>query len=209
MRVCARALAAALMMGAVAGVLGFPTLFPTGKQENHVLVAPPSSQQRTLRLPALRAPARHVVTVHAARRPVVSEPRATSTPVGSTAGIAPLVVRPKTLSPQSVVTPQPATPAEPAPQAPPSEPASTAAAAPPAEAPRELAAAPPAPVVPPVVPAAPEPATPPSQPDDEDENGDDGDDGHGNGHAYGHDKHADAAEGADAAGDDDPGHGHP
>src|SRR5438132_14331254 len=76
MRVCARVLAAALIAGAVAGALAFPAaLFTQGEQENRALVAPPSSQQRTIRVPALRLPAQQKARhpVRAAAPPAAQE----------------------------------------------------------------------------------------------------------------------------------------
>jgi hypothetical protein len=55
---CARVLAAALMTGAIAFALGAPALFESSRDEIQALIAPPSSLQRSVRVPALPAPAR-------------------------------------------------------------------------------------------------------------------------------------------------------
>ena len=49
---CARALAAALMTGAIAFAVGMPALFGTPGDLGHSLLAPPSSLQRTVRAPS-------------------------------------------------------------------------------------------------------------------------------------------------------------
>jgi hypothetical protein len=196
MRVCARVLAAALMTGAVAGAFTFPALFQHGREGHRLLLVPPSSQQRTLRVPALPVPLhRHVVRV--SRLPVASKPGASkqrpSRPAPSFGEFAAVAIRRPKTSPARPAPPAPA-PAPPAPSSPPATPPSEpATAAPAVETPRELTAEAPAPAPPaPVV--VPAPLPPPDEGDD---------DGHGNGHAYGHDKHGDP----DAAGDEGPGHG--
>src|SRR5919204_1620328 len=65
MRVCARVLAAALMIGAVGAALAFPAVFPPANDEHRALVAPPAAQQRTLRVPAIYRPPRHATVTHA------------------------------------------------------------------------------------------------------------------------------------------------
>src|SRR5438874_9322163 len=143
MRVCARVLAAALMTGAIAAALSFPALVGQGPGRQRVLAAPPSAHERTLRLPALAAPANHQLTVH--RRSVshqvgpalidvrIRPQTRTGTVVFHRASIA-RHTRPA-VTPPAVSPPAPA----PAPSAP------VAAAAPPT---RELAAEPqPAPAV--------------------------------------------------------------
>jgi hypothetical protein len=57
---CARVLAAALMTGAIAFALGAPALFESPRDESRALTAPPSSLQRSVRVPAPSAPARPV-----------------------------------------------------------------------------------------------------------------------------------------------------
>ena len=198
MRVCARVLAAALMTGAVAGAFTFPALFQHGREGHRLLLVPPSSHQRTLRVPALPAPLhRHVVRVSrltVASKPVASKQRP-SRPAPSVGEFAAATIRRPKTSPGRPAPPAPA-PAPPAPSSPPATPPSEpATAAPAAETPRELTAEAPAPAPPAPAPVV---VTAPAPPSDEN-----GDDGHGNGHAYGHDKHGDP----DAAGDEGPGHG--
>jgi hypothetical protein len=55
---CARVLAAALMTGAIATAMGLPTLFDGAGDLGPGVTAPPSSLQRSVRIPALSAPAR-------------------------------------------------------------------------------------------------------------------------------------------------------
>jgi hypothetical protein len=55
---CARVLAAALMTGAIAFALGAPALFESPRDGTWRLTAPPSSLQRSVRVPALPAPER-------------------------------------------------------------------------------------------------------------------------------------------------------
>jgi hypothetical protein len=49
---CARALAAALMTGAIATALGLPSAFESASAPERGLTAPPSSLQRTVRIPS-------------------------------------------------------------------------------------------------------------------------------------------------------------
>src|ERR687888_1105314 len=194
MRVCARVLAAALMTGAVAGAFTFPALFQHGREGHRLLLAPPSSQQRTLRVPALGRPAGPEL-VHIARPSTAALKKGPTRPrpAPSLGQFARAAIRgPKT------ARPRPARPApEPAPGAPPasatpSEPQPPAATTP-VEPPRELAAEAPPPT-PPVQQATVAPPPPAA---------DESDDDHGNGHAYGHDKH-----GPDDNAADDNGSGH-
>ena len=206
MRVCARVLAAALMMGAVGVALAFPALFPPGNEEHRSLVAPPSSQQRTLRLPAVHHPARHV-TVSRERSTVARRTRVKRQlpPTGEL--VTAPVRRPKTTAPVSPAPTSSSPVSQPTPPAPASPPGTTpepvtpaapttAAAPPPIAAPRELAAASPPPATPQVQAAV------PSAPANEDG----GDTTHGNGHAYGHDKHENGG-GSDGPKDTGGGHG--
>jgi hypothetical protein len=205
MRVCARVLAAALMTGVIGAALSLPALLSTGGGEHGALHAPPSAQQRTLRLPELNAPAQHRQQhkQHVNTHGVVRHPGASSLATtrvarrsNTTSFLASnrIATAPR-VTPAPITTPAPR-PTEPVTPPPPPPPAPPAEAAPPPT--RELASTPP-----PVV----EPVTPPPA-DDEDEGDDDGDNGcddgggdnHGQGHAYGHDKqdsHA-AADSSDA-----------
>src|SRR5919201_5425366 len=102
MRVCARVLAAALMTGAIAGAVAFPAFFGQGSGPHRVLLAPPASQLRTLRVPAFPAPAQREV-VHRSR----SVPRA-----AETAFAAVRINRPAATTRSSKATPvSPKTPA--------------------------------------------------------------------------------------------------
>jgi hypothetical protein len=77
---CARALAAALMTGAIATVVGMGALFGTPSEASRPISAPPSSLQRSVRLTAHLAPrhpqsAPRLVTVHTNHfRPVRLQP---------------------------------------------------------------------------------------------------------------------------------------
>src|SRR5437773_3945449 len=66
---CARVLAAALMTGAIATVVGMSAVLGTPSEAGQPIVAPPSSVQRTVRLTAKPAPrhrqtAARLVTAH-------------------------------------------------------------------------------------------------------------------------------------------------
>src|SRR5712691_6687039 len=89
MRVCARVLVAALMVGAIAAALAFPGRYGQDRGQLGALNAAPSSHQRTVRLPGL--PSRNVPT---SDRLSQSGPRASE----------PAVARP----PLSTATPYPA-----------------------------------------------------------------------------------------------------
>jgi hypothetical protein len=107
---CARVLAAALMTGAIAAVLALPALFDSPRDEGRELTAPPSSLQRSVRVPALPAPA----------RPVRAERLVTALSVSRSA-VRPTIVRHEPS--RSVVraprsNPRPATAGPPAPKAP-------------------------------------------------------------------------------------------
>jgi hypothetical protein len=165
---CARVLAAALMTGAIATVVGMSALFDTPSEVDRALVVPPSSLQRTVRVkvpPAPRhaPPAERLVSAHtssnAASRPVL----VTHTLVRRT-----VVVRHVSQRRQlAAVRPKPA----PAPQPPPPAAPAAQTAAPP----------PPSPVTPDDV-----------QPkghegdDQRDDHGDGHGEGNGNGKAHGH-----------------------
>jgi hypothetical protein len=77
---CARVLAAALMTGAIATAMGLPSLFESGGDPGHGLTAPPSSLQRSVRSPALLAPAR---PSRAERRPASALSRERTTGAGA------------------------------------------------------------------------------------------------------------------------------
>jgi hypothetical protein len=164
----ARALAAALMAGSIATVVGMAALVRTPNEAARPISAPPSALQRSVRLAAQPAPRQHrsvarlvttrtiqvparpaparpslaVVRRHPARQPVRRRELATTTPVTT-----------PTASPASVSEPAPA--------------------------PDEPAAAPPA-----------APSADSDQPEGQDEGQGDGH-RHGHGHAYGHDEQDD------------------
>jgi len=54
---CARVLAAALMTGAIAATLAMPAIFDSAREAGRSLTAPPTSLQRSVRVPALAVPA--------------------------------------------------------------------------------------------------------------------------------------------------------
>jgi hypothetical protein len=123
---CARVLAAALMTGAIATAMGLPTLFDGAGDLGPGVTAPPSSLQRSVRVPALSAPrparAERLVTAQTAGPPVeqpaivrversggaVQVPRPNPPPGGG---------RPGSPAPAAPAPPAPAPPA-PAPPAP-------------------------------------------------------------------------------------------
>jgi hypothetical protein len=109
---CARVLAAALMTGAIATALGLPAAFDGAEDGVHGLNAPPSSLQRTVRVPA----------VIARERPVRAERLAAAHP-SRPAAAAPRLARqlqhhPAVRHPPSTPHPaaQPETPATPQPE---------------------------------------------------------------------------------------------
>ncbi len=198
MRVCARVLAAALMAGAIGAALAFPVRFGPGGEQHRALTAPPSSQLRTLHVPAWPAPRHHaalVVTHHA----VWNAPRAEPSLVAARPVSSPRSHQPRRRPPTTVTQPQP-----------PATVTRQLAAAPPAAAPVAAPApAPAAPVrhghghayghdkhhgkpdpaapAPAVAPAATPPAAEPADTQPPDSGAGPGPD-HGNGHANGHDK---------------------
>jgi hypothetical protein len=195
MSVYARVLAVALMTGAIAAAVSVPALVSQGRDRPEAITAPPSSHRRTLRLPALRAPARHTVVVHAAAPRL--QPAALITVRsggGRDASVGPL----HTVPPRS----SPAKPAAPPPASSPAAPPSPAPVPPPPPAPdptREVAVQ----EAPTPVGAAPAPqasgdSCPPPASDEED--------GHGHGHADGHDKQHGNDPSNDASSGDDQGH---
>lgn len=76
---CARVLAAALMTGAIATALGLPAAFDSAREPGRGLTAPPSSLQRTVRVPAIVArerPARaERLEIAIGVRPPAAQPR--------------------------------------------------------------------------------------------------------------------------------------
>src|SRR6266542_4535584 len=87
---CARVLAAALMTGAIAAVVAMSALLNTPRDDGYALTAPPSSFQRSVRVPALAAPPRparaerlvSALSVHTpVARPVVVRPAVPGTSV--------------------------------------------------------------------------------------------------------------------------------
>ena len=77
---CARVLAAALMTGAIATALGLPALFGSAQEVGRGLVTPPSSHQRSVRVPALAAPPRPVRAERLVRAQSVKPARARTRP---------------------------------------------------------------------------------------------------------------------------------
>src|SRR5919199_1894309 len=171
MRVCARVLAAALMTGAIASAFALPAVVAPGRGDPQALPAPPSVQQRTLRLPALRSPVHHAVTVrhrltHHVTRPALIDVRIRPAVVHDGTAVHTVAAAAPVSRPTPVTNPPPPAPS----------PSPTPAPTPqPTEAPRELASTTTSP------PAAPAPTVAPPACDSDD-------DDHGNGHAYGHDK---------------------
>src|SRR4029453_8152731 len=66
---CARVLAAALMTGAIASAVGLPSTFQSASGPERGLTVPPSSLQRTVRVPAGAVGER----AHRTKRPTVSK----------------------------------------------------------------------------------------------------------------------------------------
>jgi hypothetical protein len=187
---CARALAAALMTGAIATAVGLPSAFESDSAPDRRLTAPPSSLQRTVRIPAGTVRER----AHRAERLVVRHSTRPSVETRAR-NVRHISVRPVTRRTHTVPSHGPAPAPTPAPTPPPAEP--PVVAPPPAPAPtdttRELTSAPEPP--PPVEPAAPPP--PPSateEPEPERDKGKDKDKekekkdkehDHGNGRGHG------------------------
>ena len=127
---CARVLAAALMTGAIAAVVGMSALFGTSGEASRPISAPPSSLQRSVRLTAHLAPrarpsVARLVTAHTNYVPSRSS-TVSLLAVTRTRHVSPRARRQLT----SVRKPQPAP--EPAPTpAPPAVPAAPADPAPP------------------------------------------------------------------------------
>jgi len=201
---CARVLAAALMTGAIAAVVAMSAVLNTPRDDSYPLTAPPSSLQRSVRVPAPAAPPRpahaeRLVIAHSVHRSVARPVVVRSVPIRG-------VVR----APRPGPKPASAGPATPAPSPP--EPRELASTAPPPEVKPPAAAPSPQPPAgndskgkakgkakghdkghesdaeqspaqaPPVEAAQPPASTSGSQ----DESGSEQDHGHGNGH--GHDK---------------------
>ena len=74
---CARVLAAALMTGAIAATLAMPAIFDSAREAGRSLTAPPSSLQRSVRVPALAAPGQ---TARSGRPAAVPTPAAPARP---------------------------------------------------------------------------------------------------------------------------------
>jgi hypothetical protein len=165
---CARALAAALMTGAIATVVGMAALVRTPNEAAAPMSAPPSALQRSVRLAAQPAPRPHrsvsrlvtTSTIQVPARPAPARP--TLAVVRRRPARQP--VRRRQLASTTPVTTATAAPAS---------------VSEPAAAPDEPAAAPPA-----------VPSAETDQPEGHDE-GEGHRHGHGRGHAYGHDKQDD------------------
>jgi hypothetical protein len=161
---CARALAAALMTGAIATAVGLPSAFESASAPDRGLTAPPSSLQRTVRIPADMVRERvhraeRLVVRHSSRPPVVTRAR-------NVRHIRERTVTRRTHTlPSRGPAPAPTPAPSPAPTPPPAEP--PVAAPPPAPAPtdttREFTSTPP-PTVEPVAPPPP-PVTEEPEPD--------------------------------------------
>jgi hypothetical protein len=127
---CARVLAAALLTGAIATVVGMSALFGTTGEASRPISAPPSSLQRSVRLTAHLAPrarpsAARLVTAHTN---YVPSRRRTTTVLAATRTRRVSPRAPRQLT--SVRKPQPAPASAPTP-APPAVPAAPADPAPP------------------------------------------------------------------------------
>jgi hypothetical protein len=158
---CARVLAAALMTGAIAAVVGMSALFGTPGEASRPISAPASSLQRSVRLTAHLAPrarpsVARLVTAHTNYVPSRSS-TVSVLAVTRTRHVSPRARRQLT----SLRKPQPAPAPAPTPA--------------PAPAPT------PAPPAVPAVPAVPADPAPPDTDQNEDH-------GHGHGRAHGHDK---------------------
>src|SRR5207302_3523475 len=137
---CARVLAAALMTGAIASVVAMSALLNTPRDDGYALTAPPSSLQRSVRVPALAAPPRPARAERLAIAPSVR------TPVVAASG----VVRHKA-SRGTIPVPRPTL-------KPASAGRTTLKPPPPAPEPRQLASdTPPSPVPPPAQTPSPQP----------------------------------------------------
>jgi len=185
---CARALAAALMTGAIATAVGLPPAFESASAPDRGLTAPPSSLQRTVRIPAgtarERAHGAERVVIHHSNRPSV---------VTVARNVRHVTVRPAMRRPHTAPSRGPAPAPTPAPTPPPADPPVAAPTpAPPTDTTRELTSTPELP--PAVQPSAPPPVTVEPEPEQDKGKGKDKDkekdkkdkDDHGNGR--GHDK---------------------
>jgi hypothetical protein len=122
---CARVLAAALMTGAIATVVGMAALFGTPTEGGRPISAPPSSLQRSIRLTAHLAPrhrrsAPRLVTVHTNHFRPVRQQQAVSGLAGTrTRHVAPRPRRQLTSVPKPEAVPVPAPAVAPTPADPP------------------------------------------------------------------------------------------
>jgi hypothetical protein len=182
---CARVLAAALMTGAIAGVMGMPALFDGPREADRALTAPPSSLQRSVRIRVAPAP-RHPASVE---RRASAPPRSTPTRhVVVTRALARVAAAPPAAAPTAPPRRRQLASTRPKPKPKPAAPAAAAAPTPLPAAAAPAASAPPAP-------QAPAPASVDEESDDDDhghaDNGKHNGDDNGNGNGYGHDKHGD------------------
>jgi hypothetical protein len=121
---CARVLAAALMTGAIATVVGMGALFGAPSEASRPISAPPSSLQRSVRLtahltPRHRQSATRLVTVHTNHfRPVRQQP-VNGLAVTRTHHVAPRARRQLASVPKPVAAPVSAPAVAPAPADPP------------------------------------------------------------------------------------------
>jgi hypothetical protein len=121
---CARVLAAALMTGAIATVVGMAALFGTPTEGSRPISAPPSSQQRSVRLTAHLAPrhrksAPRRVTVHTNRIQPARQQAVSGLAVARTRHVAPRPRRELTSVPKPEAAPVPAPAVAPTPADPP------------------------------------------------------------------------------------------
>jgi hypothetical protein len=149
---CARVLAAALMTGAIATAMGLPTLFDGAGDLGPGVTAPPSSLQRSVRIPAHSAPPRparaeRLVTAQNVNPPATRPAAARTEP--SRGAVEASRSNPRPSGSGRSGTPAPPVPATPAPTPPvPTSPA-------PAPETRELASSTPEPAAAPPAPTPP------------------------------------------------------
>jgi hypothetical protein len=156
---CARVLAAALMTGAIATAVGLPSAFESASAPERGLTAPPSSLQRTVRIPAgtVREPRAHraeqLVAAHQSSRPsAVTRARNVRHVSVRSVTRRPDIAPSRGPAPKPKPTPAPA----PTPTPPTAEPPVAAPQAAPTDSTRDLTSTPPSPPA-----AEPEAPTPP------------------------------------------------
>jgi len=147
------------MTGAIGTAMGLPTLFNSAQDVGRGLTAPPSSQQRSVRAPALSAPARPTRAERlaaarsnsrgSAQAALIRSGPSGSRPSGGVTGSPRFTPRPSGAgkSRPSAPKPRPSAPNPQTPETPVAEPAPAPPPAPQTET-RELASSPPPPAVP-------------------------------------------------------------